>query len=56
MNNNINIAWDATSLDVEHVNEVHINYSGSNCGAHVTLVVQIDILAGDTTHDYVDHI
>ena len=55
MNNNLNIAWDATSLDADHINEVHINYIGRG-GAHVALALQVKILSGGTTQDYVDHI
>ena len=55
MNNNLNIAWDATSLDADHINEVHINYIGRG-GGHVALALQVEILSGGTTQDYVDHI
>ena len=56
MINNLNIAWDATSLDADHINEVHINYIGREGGAHVALALQVEVLAGGTTQDYVDHI
>ena len=55
INNNLNISWDATSLDSDHINEVHINYVGGG-GAHVALALQVEILAGGTAQDYVDHI
>ena len=46
----LNIAWDATSLDAEHLNEVHVN-----CHAK-SYVLQVDVLPGGTTNDYVQHI
>ena len=50
---NLNIAWDATSLDAEHINEVHINFPGD---APKGLMLQIDTLPGRTTLEYVTHI
>jgi hypothetical protein len=35
---NLNLAWDGTSLDAEHVNEVHINFSSDE-----SLVLLIDV-------------
>ena len=50
---NLNIAWDATSLDAEHINEVHINFPGDSPKG---LMLQIDTLPGGTALDYVTHI
>ena len=50
---NLNIAWDATSLDAEHINEVHINFPGDSPKG---LMLQIDTLPGRTALDYVTHI
>ena len=50
---NFNLAWDATSLDAEHVNEVHINLAGEPPKG---MILQIDTLPGGTAADYVDHI
>ena len=47
----LNLAWDATSLDAEHVNEVHLNFSSDE-----SLVLQVDVLPGGTTTDYTNHI
>lgn len=44
------LAWDATSIDGSHVNEVHI------CTQSSVLVLQIDIIPGGKTDDYVNHI
>lgn len=56
LEDNVNIAWDATSLDAKHVNEIHINCSGVNGGPPRSLVLQVEILTGGTTADYVQHI
>ena len=50
---NSNVARDATSLDAEHVNEVHINLAGE---LPKGMILQIDTLPGGTAADYVDHI
>ncbi|KAK6172145.1 hypothetical protein SNE40_015873 [Patella caerulea] len=49
----LNLAWDATSLDGEHINEVHINLS---VDPPKSLILQIDSLSGGKACDYVDHI
>ena len=49
----VNLAWDATSLDGDHVNEVHVNLS---VDPPKSLVLQIDTLPGGKACDYVDHI
>jgi hypothetical protein len=50
---NMCLACDATSLDAEHVNEVHLNFS---VDPPKSIILQIDVLPGGTTVDYVDHI
>ena len=52
-NENVTIAWDATSLDASHINEVHILLPGDPPKG---LVLQISCLAGGTAVDYVNHI
>ena len=47
---NVTLAWDATSLDGDHINEFHVNTGEGK------FVVQIDRLAGGTTDDYATHI
>jgi len=47
------IAWDATSLGANHVNEVHINLPTNPPKG---LVLQVGTLAGGTTDDYAEHI
>ena len=49
----MNIAWNATSLDAKHINEVHVNFSVE---PPKSLILQIDVLPGGTTADYVGHI
>ena len=48
--NNITIARGSTSLNAEHVNEVHVNYCGEAGGSNITLVIQVEFLAGSTKH------
>ena len=55
LEDNVNIAWDATSLDAAHFNEIHINSCGVDGDSPRTLVLQVEILAGGTTADYVQH-
>ena len=47
---NITIAWDATSIDGSHINEVHICVPGS------LYVLELNQLPGGTTEDYYTHI
>ena len=46
---NITIAWDATSIDGSHINEVHICVPGS------LYVLELNQLPGGTTEDYYTH-
>ncbi|KAK6170311.1 hypothetical protein SNE40_018729 [Patella caerulea] len=48
-----NLAWDATSLDGEHVNEVHVN---APVDPLESLILQVDTLPDSKAADYVDHI
>ncbi|XP_074657147.1 uncharacterized protein LOC141910312 [Tubulanus polymorphus] len=50
---NLTISWDATSLSGEHVNEVHINTCSVPPSSYI---MQIGILSGGETGDYVQHI
>ena len=50
---NMTIAWDATSLDANHVNKAHINLPTNPPKG---LVLQVGTLAGRTTDDYAEHI
>ena len=50
---NLTLAWDATSLDAQHVNEVHIHTSPSLSSGYV---LQVSNLPGGTTEDYTEHI
>ena len=52
-NENLTLAWDATSLDAQHVNEVHIHTSPSLSSGYV---LQVSNLPGGTTEDYTEHI
>jgi len=47
---NVNIAWDATSVNSAHVNEIHVNTSLG------TFLLDVATLAGGTTTDYVQRI
>jgi hypothetical protein len=50
---NLTLSWDATTLDGEHVNEVHVNLP---TGPPLGLILQIAVLAGGATSDYVCHL
>ena len=52
-NDNLTLAWDATSLDAQHVNEVHIHTSPSLSSGYV---LQVSNLPGGTTEDYTEQI
>ena len=45
-----NIAWDATTLNGAHINEVHVNTASGS------LALNVGKLSGRTTKDYIDHI
>ena len=46
----VNIAWDATTLNGVHINEVHVNTASGS------FALNVGRLAGGTTEDYVDHL
>ncbi|KAG1681796.1 hypothetical protein GQR58_011602 [Nymphon striatum] len=52
-NDNLTLAWDATSLDANHINEVHVYTPGKPPKGHV---LQISSLPGGTTDDYNEHL
>ncbi|KAG1681429.1 PiggyBac transposable element-derived protein 1 [Nymphon striatum] len=52
-NDNLTLAWDAASLDGEHINEVHVYIPGDTPKGYV---LQISALPGGTTDDYNEHI
>ena len=50
---NVTLAWDATSLDAQHVNEVH---SSVPTVPPTGYVLQVSVLSGGTTDDYISHL
>ena len=50
---NVTLAWDATSLDAQHVNEVHVTVPTVPPTGYVW---QVSVLPGGTTDDYSSHI
>ena len=52
---NCTIAWDATELDGNHVNEVHVAAPKLD-GTRSYYTLSVASLAGGTTHDYITHI
>ena len=52
-NDNLTLAWDATSLNTDHINEVHVYTPGDPPKGYV---LQISALPGGTTDDYTEHL
>ena len=51
--NNITLSWDSTTINGEHINEVHISVS---LVPPKSYVLSLRSLAGGTTEDYMSHI
>ena len=52
-NDNLNLAWDATSIDADHLNEVHVHVPTTPPTGYN---LQVGTIAGGTTADYTSHI
>ncbi|XP_050395021.1 uncharacterized protein LOC126812596 [Patella vulgata] len=52
-NDNLTLSMDATSLDGDHINEVHVNLPSTPPRG---LILQIAVLGGGATGDYLEHI
>ena len=50
---NVTLAWDATSLDAQLVNEVHVTVPTVPSTGYV---LQVSVLPGRTTDDYISHL
>ena len=52
-NDNLTLAWDATSIDADHLNEVHVLIPTSPPTGYI---LQVGTIAGGTTADYTSYI
>ena len=55
-NDNLTLSWDATSLQCDHINEIHVSYAADDDGPPKSLCMQINTLPGGTATDYVNHV
>ena len=52
-NDNLTLAWDATSIDADHLNEIHVHVPTIPPTGYI---LQVGTIAGGTTADYTSHI
>ena len=52
-NDNLTLAWDATSIDADHLNEVHVHVPTTPPTGYI---LQVGTIADGTTADYTSHI